>query len=300
MYYDIDESIARRAHEMMSMTDYQPGSQTAQYRKQVDAAADLVARKKQKVSSFYNEKLDNLLDSYARVLALYYNRANEIGTRCPSVMIAGPANFPVRKKEKQVNAWEANRANYEKAQHILEQIRGVGTGPIDFADPHAHEMLQERVIQLLEQSEKAKRMNAHWRKYHTFSGLDGISDDQAARMDAKQNEIEKQIPSVKQPFPSYELSSIRNRLHAAQDRLKEYEARQAAPKGSTKFDGGEIVRNVELNRLQILFDEKPNDEQRDRLKEYGFRWSPKNSAWQRQLTQNAERAALQALDLGTK
>jgi hypothetical protein len=41
-------------------------------------------------------------------------------------------------------------------------------------------------------------------------------------------------------------------------------------------------------RLQLLFDGKPNDEIRSILKSHGFRWSPYNEAWQRQLTNNAK------------
>lgn len=64
-----------------------------------------------------------------------------------------------------------------------------------------------------------------------------------------------------------------------------------------KFPGGEIVRNIEADRLQILFDEKPDEETRAALKQNGFRWSPRYSAWQRQLTPNAEAAARRALGL---
>ena len=59
----------------------------------------------------------------------------------------------------------------------------------------------------------------------------------------------------------------------------------------TKFDGGEIVRNTEADRLQIIFDEKPDEQQRDALKQNGFRWSPRYGAWQRQLSSNAIYAA---------
>ena len=54
------------------------------------------------------------------------------------------------------------------------------------------------------------------------------------------------------------------------------------------------MRNAEENRLQILFDEIPDADTRDALKSNGFRWSPRNKAWQRQLTQNAEYAARRA------
>ena len=73
MYYPIDETTARRAHEMMSMRDYTPGSTTAEYRRMVDQAAALVERQKQKVSPFYHDKLDALLDRYARPHRDYFD-----------------------------------------------------------------------------------------------------------------------------------------------------------------------------------------------------------------------------------
>ena len=69
------------------------------------------------------------------------------------------------------------------------------------------------------------------------------------------------------------------------------------PADGTKFPGGEIVRNLEADRLQILFDEKPDDETRQKLKERGFRWSPRYNAWQRKLTDNAMYDARRALGL---
>ena len=47
-----------------------------------------------------------------------------------------------------------------------------------------------------------------------------------------------------------------------------------------------IVENAEIMRLQVIFDGKPNAEARQIMKSNGFRWSPSNSAWQRQLTNN--------------
>ena len=39
------------------------------------------------------------------------------------------------------------------------------------------------------------------------------------------------------------------------------------------------------------------DETRELLKRNGFRWSPRNSAWQRQLTANGKYAAHQVMDV---
>ena len=49
--------------------------------------------------------------------------------------------------------------------------------------------------------------------------------------------------------------------------------------------------NKEENRLQVFFDEKPDEEKGTELKKGGFRWSPTAGAWQRQLNGNAFYAA---------
>lgn len=58
-----------------------------------------------------------------------------------------------------------------------------------------------------------------------------------------------------------------------------------------------VVENADIMRLQLMFDGKPDEETRSKLKANGFRWSPKNGAWQRQLTENARRA-LRAMEGG--
>ena len=57
------------------------------------------------------------------------------------------------------------------------------------------------------------------------------------------------------------------------------------------FPGGEAKINEAENRLQLIFEEKPDADQRQELKSNGFKWAPSQGAWQRQLNQNAIRAA---------
>ena len=49
----------------------------------------------------------------------------------------------------------------------------------------------------------------------------------------------------------------------------------------------ELVYNYDQDRLQIFFPSKPDYATIGKLKKNGWRWSPSNSCWQRQLTQNA-------------
>lgn len=58
-----------------------------------------------------------------------------------------------------------------------------------------------------------------------------------------------------------------------------------------------VVENSEIDRLQLVFDSKPSDDIRTILKSNGYKWSPKNSTWQRQLTDNA-RVSMERVERG--
>ena len=96
-YYIINEEQARRAKEMNSFYDYKEGSATAEYRRSVDAAARIAEEQKRKVDPIHHERIDRLLDVYARKLAENINKQNAIAARVPSILVAGGSNFPVRK-----------------------------------------------------------------------------------------------------------------------------------------------------------------------------------------------------------
>lgn len=296
-YYPIDEAMARRAHEMMSMRDYPENRATNEYRAAVDKAAALVERCKAATSPYYHGKLDALLDRYARRLAQWTNDYNRNGASCPSVLVSGGSNFPVKKKNRQNAREDSLWREYKEIEAILDKIKNTGSGPVDLADPYAREMLTDQLQRLQKQLEDGKAMNAHYRKHKTMKGFPGMSDDIAARNDAA---IANAPAFAQRPMPDFELTSLRGKIKRVQARLEELDklqARQAAGEAAEEHDGFQIVRNAEQNRLQIIFDGKPDDDTRQALKQNGFRWSPRNSAWQRQLTDNAERAARRALGL---
>lgn len=101
-----------------------------------------------------------------------------------------------------------------------------------------------------------------------------------ARLDAhfkKLDEIED-IKSQIQAVPYYKSFKPREE--------KIYTVKERQHEGADKYF--KIERNKDVNRLQLKFDGKPPQEQREILKKHGFRWSPTQEAWQRQLTPNAE------------
>ena len=81
------------------------------------------------------------------------------------------------------------------------------------------------------------------------------------------------------------------RAKAKTDALKAVKAAGEPPKEinttpaeSCKIGDVEVVTNYEADRIQMLFPGKPSPEIIGELKGRGWRWSPKNSAWQRFIT----------------
>ena len=136
-YYPINEDTARRAKQANSFRDYVEGSATAEYKRMVDAAAQIAEKQKAAVPAEYHAKIDGLLDRYARKLADNLNRRNSIDARVPSILIAGGAGIQAGKKEKQNAARDTNDAEYQEIQGILNRIKSTGKGGIMSDDKNA-------------------------------------------------------------------------------------------------------------------------------------------------------------------
>ena len=64
----------------------------------VDEAYALAEKQKAQVDPMYHDKIDALVDRYARRLAENLNERNAIDARVPSILITGGGNFPVAKR----------------------------------------------------------------------------------------------------------------------------------------------------------------------------------------------------------
>ena len=295
-YYPINENLARASHDMRSMSTYPDGYATREYRASVDKAAALVEEKKQKVSPYYHEKLDALLDSYARRLAQWTDDHNRNGASCPSVLVCGAGNFPVRKKQKQNAREDTLWHEYEEIEAILTKIKAVGTGPVDLADPHARELLTDQLNKEQGLLEYCKGANAYYRKHKTLRGYSNMSD---AAADALTSPDAFSMSLYRKPYGDFELTSIRGKINRIQTRLDELDKAQASAASGPvedQHDGYTYRENNEIMRVQFIFPGKPDDETRAMLKENGFRWAPSQGAWQRQLTANAKYAAHRVME----
>jgi len=92
-------------------------------------------------------------------------------------------------------------------------------------------------------------------------------------------------------------------MRRVEDRIKELEQKEVlrneSPVNNYTFDGGEVVLNYELDRIQIFFTDRPTSEELAAWKAKGlnsFNWSPSQKAWQRKITQNAIWATKRMID----
>ena len=290
MYYPINEELARRAKESYSHFDYDEGSATYYYRKKVDEAYAIAEEAKKTVDAEYHAKIDYYADMYARKLAENINKRHEIEARVPSVMIAGASNFPVEKKRKQNEARDKNFQEYNEIEKLKDKIQSIGRGGIMSDDKNAIAKLESKLEELESIQTKMKTVNAYYRKHKTLEGCPDITIEEAERLNSNMIKFQQD-----QPYYSFELTNnnanIRRTRQRVEELKREAERQATADSADKQYDGFILRENAEICRIQFIFDGKPDDETRSLLKSYGFRWSPKETAWQRLLNENGRRAA---------
>ena len=285
-YYEISEATAKRAKDMNSYSDYAPGSATAGYRAMVDEAYALAEKQKAQVNPMYHDKIDALVDRYTRRLAENLNERNAIDARVPSILITGGGNFPVAKKAKQNAARDRNYGEYAEIEKLLDKIRSTGRGGISADDDLAVEKLTKKLEGMESQQATMKAVNAYYRKHKTLEGCPELTAEQVEKVKASMSQDWRKDPV---PFPSYLLTNNNANIRRVRQRIEEL-SHKAEFVGWT-FPGGEAKVNEAENRLQLIFEERPDADTRQALKSEGFKWAPSQGAWQRQLNQNAIRAA---------
>lgn len=294
IYFNINESGAKTAHNMMSFSDYKEGSRTAGYKALVDKAYELGENVILKKPS-EEERVANLCERYSRRLAQNINRDIQIGMMCPSIMISGAGKFPVKKKEKQVAAWDKNHEDYEQVERILWKIGNILSGKdvIKSDDENAIEKLQEKVDILKEKQEQMKEVNKAVRLKDAEKGNEILWN---------MGYTDKQIEQLRTPdycgiigFPSYLLSNNNANIRRLEGRIKSLQATKSNGTQERKNEFFSVREDVDSMRIQLLFEEKPEPEVREILKRNGFRWAPSVGAWQRTLNENGKYAVKSVL-----
>jgi len=145
-----------------------------------------------------------------------------------------------------------------KADHYAEKAERIENNletdrVISSDDPEAIPKLKKKLEGLEDQRSQIKESNKKARKEGT---------DQAA---------------------GYILKNLAGNVRSVKVRIAGLEAKANMDTEDQEINGIRIEKNTEENRIRLHFPGKPSAEARGVLKSNGFRWSPRNTAWQRQL-----------------
>jgi hypothetical protein len=286
--YEIDEKAAARAKEMTSLGEYVYGTATREYKIQCEKALLMAEHQKEKVDSIHHERIDTELDRYCRRLADAINEGYRIDASSPSVMVAGPDGMDPARQAKKEAAMERHMEKMRDVQEILEGISSIGMGGISSGDPEALPKLRQKLAGLEAQQAKMKQVNAYWRKHGKLDGCPGLTDSEKAALQAALSRSWEEKPV---PYEAFMLANNNGEIHRLRKRIFTLEQLAETDIPGWVFPGGEVIINKDLGRVQIRFDEKPEEEKRAELCRAAFHWSGKEGCWQRLLTQNAIRAA---------
>lgn len=214
-------------------------------------------------------------------------------SRCISSMITGPANFPVARAEKANNAehkrseeihvWREKVLRFIKKNFTPKPENTINAGPVENDLAEVTKKLEDRKKrhELMKAANEALRGGAGVKERLSALGLSP-----------------KQIQNLLTPdfdgqigYRSYELANNNKEIHRLEGRVKELTGKLEAAKGQDgkeiPFEGGLVRLDYSDDRVRIIYNDRPEKELITKLKSHGFKWSPSNSAWQRQLTAHA-------------
>lgn len=145
-------------------------------------------------------------------------------------------------------------------------------------DTSALQKLNENYDYISNRQEYMTKVNDYFKINGTVKGCPGVEDEAAILLDSKIKEGQDV------PYPKSFFDDNQKTLDRLQKMMDRVENKPETLFKGWQFEGGEAVINLANNRLQLMFEEKPDDEKIGVIKQNGFKWAPKGKAWQRQLT----------------
>ena len=243
------------------------------------------------LSEFLNQLPEEVRDDYEDRYIEKFKEWLSAQSRCFSQAITGaggwkPATF--RRHEKTI---AAERNAYNRLQEWCEKVIKRCNRQERLTGWAEVERLQAILDERIEAQEKMKAANKIIRsrrmaEVQKYDELAAIGFDQKTTV---------KLLSIRgwwgQGFAAFELSNNNARIKDIEAKIKRHTAlaeRGAGGDEVHEYPWGKLVTAYGDERYRFIFDGKPEQDVINLLKSNGFKWSPKNSAWQRQITVNAK------------
>lgn len=299
----INKELAMRSHSGTSFDPEKRGVQEiAEFVSYVQEFYERL--KKHAKTDQQKEYLLTEMERFQSAFASKYNAKLSSQGGCLSTMIAGPSGFPVRRAEKACSAADKRYEELiefkDRAEAaILRELKKMG---VEEAGGELEVMKKK-----IEQAEKLQGMMVEGNKIvrkKAEPGIGGVSKQQQL---INLGFTEKTAMEALKPdymgrfgFPAFALQNNSANIRRMKERLIELGKKEVTPTGEITFTGGSIVDNREEDRVQIFFDQKPQQAMIDKLKGEGWRWAPSVGAWSRKRTDAALYSARRILGIEAK
>jgi len=241
----------------------------------------------------HQERKERRIDGYKSRAAKANQTAEQLHTRARELGSVIPFGQPIlvghhsegrhRALLKKIQTTHRKSSEaYEKADYYDGKADSAEANhSISGDDPEAMARYQKKLAELEKSQEYMKAVNKAWRQGKAALVAFGLSEAESEKL---ANEKEK-------PCPTWMLSNNNAEIRRVKEKIETLKKLDGMAAENIKFAGGELVVNVEINRVQIFFDAIPAPEVRALLKSRGFKWARSQGAWQRQRTLNAVQTA---------
>lgn len=271
-------SAANNAYRGTSFDPEKRGATAlAQYENELTTDLHMIAPAGEDTCKEYESK-------YKRFLGAYFSAQS----RVMSTMITGPANFPTARMEKYRNwersAWEKFTEWREAAlKAITKKIEN--QKPQEIKDAESWEITRKTILSsaktIIEIDTGVNTYTSRQLIVNSITGLiKRIAENGRPETVRKCLELVKEINAKNKKPIVTDRHAIWGMAETAQKIADENAARAQQENKTFDFPGGQVVLNFEANRVQIIYDSKPDYETIQRLKKNGCKWAPSNKAWQ--------------------
>lgn len=146
-----------------------------------------------------------------------------------------------------------------------------------------HEQANNDIRKSIELSKKSEYYEERAKNAENSNVIYNDDPDAIPKLKDKLERLENQRASIKaREHETWELTNIGANIRETKLRIKRLEEQENLVFPNIEFKGGKAIHNKEINRIQLLFDGKPDDNIRSKLKHNGFHWSRREGAWQRE------------------
>jgi len=290
---DIDYQRAYDAHRNTSFT---PEKRAEQVQTEYINEMQSLYSEMQPLAQTREQKqvLKEQLQSYKTNYIFRMNSILDAKSRTASSMITGPSNFPVARNQKRLDIEQKRIDEFlawrEKAKKAIKN---------KLLDARSNEQIQSDTLNKLKKDinntiavfKNIENGEKGYSKSLFVSSLAGKFKTLAKNGEVK---VVRQgleyLREVQTKMLQKPVFTDRHSVWKLADNIVS-QNKPVQPESGTevhkKYQRVIIQKNYDINRVQLVFNEKPSDEVRKQLKSYGWRWSPKENAWQRKLTNNA-------------